>query len=70
MAVELVQRKAGYNGCAGCKWMNKKVDPNYFTQYKLYGFCNKHIRWITLLDDPGLPILQCGAIDANRIYKA
>lgn len=57
--VKLIKRRVGYNGCDNCWYKDNKVDPSYFTQYNLWGFCTKYVAWITLLDDKEMPIQIC-----------
>ena len=69
MGVRIVERKTGYKGCDRCPDFDSKVIPTVAGSYKLCGFCYRHAGWVTLLNDPGLPILKCEGNEGNNDHR-
>lgn len=69
MAIQMVERKLGYNGCDNCPDFDNNVIPTAARSYKLCGFCYRHKTWVTLLDNLDLSILKCEGSNVSRINK-
>ena len=69
MSIKLVERKTGYNGCDNCYYFDIKIGAAGHSSYQLYGFCRRHVAYVTLIDDPEMPVFKCEGACAYRIYK-